>query len=281
MRIMHIAPEGWQKDIELELEKLGHQIVEDNPDIIYVKSVTQMKKAIEAYKKYPNAIKIQYVWDVYSWALENPRPGEYDYKQYKALCLMSDAVWVPSNAVKHSLRKFWHIESEVVLSYAPQYPLPKGCRVKDEGYALQALRKNPDPHMDWYERAAQETGIPHKVVWAKELSEEEYRPILAHAKFLVSAIYEMSTGGQFLTEGAYLGKPILASNSPYVGAVDYFGDSIAYYQWDDFEDLKAKMKALSEGTLITNTKKAKKIVQGLTPAWMAQEINTRFHDLIQ
>lgn len=273
MKILHIAPDGWQKDLEPALQKLGHEIVEDDPDVIFVKSVTQMKKSIEAYKKYPYARKIQYVWDVYKWALDNPRQGEYDYKKYKALCLMSDDVWVPSRAVQRSLKEFWNMDSVVVKSYAPQYPLPEGVKIEDGGYALQALRKNPDPHIDWYERACREACIPFKTVWAKELSEEEYRPILARAKFLVSAIYEMSTGGQFLTEGAYLGKPILASNSPYVGAVDYFGDSIAYYQHDNFNDLVEKIKLMSEGKLKTNTKKAKKIVEGFTPEWMAKEID--------
>ena len=280
MRILHIAPEGWQKDLEPALEKLGHEIVDKNPDVIIVKSITQMKKSVEAYQKYPKALKIQYNWDVYSWALNNLRAGEYDYKKYRALCLMSDEVWVPSKAVQRSLKEFWNMESVVIKSFAPQYPLPEGCEVKNEGYALQALRKNPDKHIDWFERACKETGIDYEVVWAKELTEEQYRPILAHAGFLVSAIYEMSTGGQFLTEGAFLGKPILASNSPYVGASDYFGDTIAYYQHDDFDDLKDKMLKMFKGELKTDVEEAKEIVKGLTPDYMAKLVDKRLKQLV-
>ena len=116
-------------------------------------------------------------------------------------------------------------------------------------------------------------------MWAKELSEEEYRPILAHAGFLVSAIYEMSTGGQFLTEGAYLEKPILASNSPYVGAVDYFGDTIAYYQWDDFGDLVRKIKQMASGELKTDVEGAKKKVLDLNPDTMARDVHKRLCEL--
>ena len=280
MRILHIAPEGWQKDLEPALEKLGHEIVDKNPDVIIVKSITQMKKSVEAYQKYPKALKIQYNWDVYSWALNNLRAGEYDYKKYRALCLMSDEVWVPSKAVQRSLKEFWNMESVVIKSFAPQYPLPEGCEVKNEGYALQALRKNPDKHIDWFERACKETGIDYEVVWAKELTEEQYRPILAHAGFLVSAIYEMSTGGQFLTEGAFLGKPILASNSPYVGASDYFGDTIAYYQHDDFDDLKDKILKMFKGELKTDVEEAKEIVKGLTPDYMAKLVDKRLKQLV-
>ena len=279
MRVMHIAPEGWQGDLEPALVKLGHEIVQDNPDVIIVKSITQMKKSLDAYKRFPNAIKIQYNWDVYSWVLKNPRPGEYDYSLYKKICEQSTEVWVPSYAVQLSLANFWDMDSYIVKSYAPQYPLPAGCEVRNDGYALQALRKNPDPHISWFERACQEVVIPSRVVWAKELSEEEYRPILAHAGFLVSAIYEMSTGGQFLTEGAYLGKPIMASNSPYVGAVDYFGDTIAYYQWDDFGDLVRKIKQMASGELKTDVEGARKRTIDLNPDKMAADVHKRLCEL--
>lgn len=279
MKILHIAPDGWQKDLEPALVKLGHEIVQENPDVIIVKSVTQMKKSLDVYRKYPNAIKIQYNWDVYSWALNNPRPGEYDYNLYKKICADSTEVWVPSYAVQLSLANFWDMDSYVIKSYAPQYPLPAGCEVRNDGYALQALRKNPDKHIDWYEKACKQAQVPFKTVWAKELSEEEYRPILAHSGYLVSAIFEMSTGGQFLTEGAYLGKPILASNNPYVGAVDYLGDTIAYYQWDSFEDLVDKVKKMSTGELKTDVGGAKKKVEELTPDNMAKDVHKRLCEL--
>jgi hypothetical protein len=152
--------------------------------------------------------------------------------------------------------------------------------VRNDGYALQALRKNPDIHIHFFEKAAKIAFIPYKVVWAKELSEAEYRPILAHAGYLVSAIYEMSTGGQFLTEGAYLGKPILASNSPYVGARDYFGDTIAYYDDGDIDDLVYKMKLMSSGQLETDVEGAKKKVMELTPDAMAKEVIKRCEYLL-
>src|SRR3990167_7412517 len=120
MKFLHIAPRGWQEEECAALERLGHKIVEENPDVILVKSVSQMEKGLAAYRKYPNALKIQYVWDVYSWVLNSPRKDEYDYNLYKRICLISDEVWVPSRAVQKSLWDFWNTPSFVMTSWAPQ-----------------------------------------------------------------------------------------------------------------------------------------------------------------
>ena len=276
---MHIAPEGWQRDEAAALEKLGHIITDDNPGVIISKSVTQMKKSLEAYKKWPDSLKIQFNWDVYFWALKTPRKGEYDYKQYKALCLISDEVWTPSEAVRKTLQEVWDMDSYVMVSWCPQYPLPEGVEIKDGGYALQALRHNPDYNIDWYERACKETGIDYRLTWAKEMEELAYRKLLAESKFLVAALYEMSTSGQFLSEGAAWGKSILASNSPYIGAKDYFGDTIAYYQHDDFEDLKRKMIAMSKGELKTDVDGAKKRILSMDADWFAKKVDKRLKEL--
>jgi hypothetical protein len=281
MRIKHIAPEGWQRDLEPALIKLGHEIVDDNPDVILSKSVTQMKKTIEAVRQYTSAIHIEYNWDVYSWALNNPRKDEYNYKQYKSLCALADEVWVPSRAVQNSLRDFWEMDSHVMVSWCPQYPLPEDVEVKDGGYALQALRNNPDIKMDWYEKACRETGIKYELTWAKELDEADYRKLLAHAGFLVSALHEMSTGGQFLSEGAALGKPILSAKGRYLGAEDYFGDTICYYDGDNFEDLKDKIKKMSTGELRNDTEAAKKRILSQTPDWFAKKAVARINDLLK
>lgn len=283
MKILHISPRGWQEDEQEALRRLGYEVVtepENGVDVIISKSVTQMKRSIEARKQCPDALTIEFNWDVYFWALKNPRPGEYDYKQYKALCLMSDEVWTPSEAVRKTLQEVWNMDTQVMVSWCPQYPIPEGVEVKNGGYALQALRHNPDFNIDWYERACKETGIDYRLTWAKEMEESAYRKLLAEAGFLVAALYEMSTSGQFLSEGAALGKPILASNSPYIGARDYFGDTIAYYQHDDFEDLKRKIVAMSEGKLKTDVEGAKKRILSMDVDWFAKKVDKRLKQLL-
>lgn len=280
MRIMHIAPKGWQEDLAPALERLGHEIVTENPDVVMSKSITQMARSIEAVRRFPGAFHIEYNWDVYSWALNNPRPGEYDYRKYKGLCVFADEIWVPSAAVQNSLKDFWDVESRVMVSWCPQYPLPEGVEVRDEGYALQALRNNPDRKMGWYERACKEAAVLYKLTWAKELPELEYRKLLAHSGYLVSALHEMSTGGQFLSEGAVLGKPILAPRSRYVGAYDYFGDTICYYDGEDYGDLVKKVKLMATGELRNDTEAAKTRILSMTPDWFAAKVDARLKELL-
>jgi len=276
MKIAYIAPDDWQEEIIPALEKLGYAVVkevDEDCDLIYGNSITQMPRIWEAHKKYPNIPLINYVWDLYSWALERKREDEYDYDSYKELCQESKEIWVPSKAVQKSLEDYWNMESIVLKSFIPTIPYPD---TKPQGYAFQALRMNPDANMDWFERGCKETGMPYKMTDPNEpLPEEKYRPLLAHSSFLVSPIYEMSTGGLFLMEGAIFEKPILASNSPYMGAIEYFGDTIAYFQWDDFEDFKDKLLGMWTGKIQTDVERAKKKVEEMTPENMAREIDER------
>ena len=90
----------------------------------------------------------------------------------------------------------------------------------------------------------------------------------------------MSTGGMFLFEGAMWEKPILASDSEYMGVVDYFGDTIAYFQGDNFKDFKDKLLKLYNGEIKTNTKKAKELVESLTIEDFAERTISRLEEIL-
>jgi len=282
MRIAHFSTDGWQNLLITELEKLGHTILKNDCDkdcdVVIIKSIIKMRDAWKVRKMFPKIPMINYNWDVYSWAINNPRPNEYDYDSYKKLCEESLEVWVPSEAVRRSIQNVWDMDTRVMKSYFPTVPFS----VPATGdYAFQGLRINPDPHMDWFERACKETGTPYKMTNPDfPLPEDEYRPLLANAKIMVSPIYEMSTGGMFLFEGAIWEKPILASNSPYMGVVDYLGDSIAYFQWDDFEDFKDKLVKVYNGEIKTDTKKAKILVEDMTADKFALIVDKRLKEIL-
>lgn len=281
MRIAHLSTDGWQKLLIPELEKLGHTVLDNDCDaecdVMLVKSVIKMRDSSRFRRMYPRVPVIEYVWDVYSWALKNPRENEYNYDSYKKLCLGDIETWVPSKAVQKSLEE-WGVESRVMKSFFPTVPFDAPV---SGDYAFQGLRINPDIHMDWFERACKETDTPYKITNPDHpLPEEEYRPLLANAKIMVSPIFEMSTGGMFLFEGAIWEKPILASNSPYMGVVDYLGDSIAYFQWDDFEDFKDKLVKLYNGEIKTDTKKAKALVEAMTADKFALSVDKRLKELL-
>jgi len=76
------------------------------------------------------------------------------------------------------------------------------------------------------------------------LSESEFQKRIANCTFLVCEYYEASTGGLTLLEGHRLGKPVLVSDSPYMGAKDYFGDRANYFKHDDYEDFKNKISEM-------------------------------------
>ena len=282
MKIAHYATDGWQKLLIPALQDMGHEVLDNkcdtSCDVILVKSIIKMEDAWRIVESYPNIPMINYNWDVYSWALENPRPNDYDYATYKELCEQSLEVWVPSRAVQKSLKDFWNMDSVVMKSYFPTKPY------NDSGkgdYAFQALRRNPDIHMDWFQQACEEIKIPYKMTNPDfPVSERNYRYMLSNAKILVSPIYEMSTGGMFLFEGAMWEKPILASDSPYMGVVDYLGDSIAYFKWNSFEDFKDKLQKVYSGEIKTNTKKAKELVENLTVEDFAQRVIYRLLEIL-
>ena len=282
MKIAHYATDGWQKLLIPVLQDMGHKVLDNkcdtSCDVILVKSIVKMEDAWRMVESYPNIPMVNYNWDVYSWALNHSRPNEYDYATYKELCEQSLEVWVPSRAVQKSLEDFWNMGSRVMKSYFPTKPY------NDSGigdYAFQALRMNPDKHMNWFQKACTELKIPYKMTNPDfPVPERKYRHMLANAKILVSPIHEMSTGGMFLFEGAMWNKPILASNSPYMGAVDYFGDTIAYFQGNSFKDFKDKLLKLYNGETKTNTEGAKKLVENLTVEDFAQRVISRLVEIL-
>ena len=282
MKIALVSTGNWQRGIIKPLQDLGHEVVEifENADVMINNSVAVMPRAWDYIEAYPTVPVITYCWDIYSWVLTRKRgPWEYDYVEYRRLCDLSLETWVPSKAVQNSAVDFWGKTDTFIIK--PFVPVVDYLMPQKRDYAFQALRMNPDDRMDWFERACKETGTPYKLTNPdKPLPEAEYRPLLANAKCLVSPIYEMSTGGLFLWEGAIWEKPILCSNSPYHGAVDFFGETIAYFQHDDFEDFKDKLKKIYSGELKTDTKAASILARSYTPETMAFDIHTRLNQIL-
>lgn len=110
-------------------------------------------------------------------------------------------------------------------------------------YALCALREIPDPWWGKFEAACEKLGIPYRMP-KHELSYEEYQATVANCRFLVSPLYELSTGGLTLIEGYYLGKPCLLSNSRWHGGSDYFGPNATYFEHGNEQDFMDKLLAM-------------------------------------
>lgn len=212
-------------------------------DFIICWGATQMGKAWQAINAYPNIPVINYNWDVYEWSKQMRRGigVDYNFEEYGELLKRSSDIWVPSHAVGKRQKEWWGLDYYVIKSHVPMYDIP----VSDEKFVLNSQRDNPDDRRGWFEKACEELKIPYRST-KHELEREEFRKVLASCSFHVSPYYEMSTGGLMILEGYYLGKPVLLSNSPYQGGGEYLGDRAEYFQHDNFEDLKAKIKDMWE-----------------------------------
>jgi len=213
----------------------------ENCEAIYCASIVKMNNAMAAKLESGKPLVV-YCWDYYSWAHNGKHPG-YDWLQYAQFLKQADLVLVPSSSQQLRLKELLGIDSTVVHTGIPTYDMP----ISDERFILDPVRYYPEENRTWAEEAAHELGIP--VIHSEhQYSEPEFQKLVASCSFLTCAYREASTGGLSLMEGLYLGKASLVSNSPYMGARDYLGAYGTYFQHDDFDDLKRKMKELWDDT---------------------------------
>jgi len=226
--------------------------IADKPDVIISMGVSIMEETFEALKRFPGVPLYAYNWDIYAWIWEQgqegkvqakhaSRPREYDYVRYGELLKQAREVWVPSRCTGLRTEQWYGLKNwSVILSACPWWDWK---HVSDEGYALCCLREIPDPYWGRLERVCGELGIPLHMP-KHELTYEAYLAEVARCRFLVSDLYELSTGGLSLLEGYYHGKPVLLSDSPWHGGRDYFGDRALYFKHDDESHLKTQLMRL-------------------------------------
>ncbi len=187
---------------------------------------------------------IHYCWDLYPWQLEGTYPGAWKshlwqpYLQQLRQCV---EVWVPSVCTQKRVQQFAHTDAHVILSAVH----PWTHEVSDQGYIVDVMRPYPDPLCGSVAQACKELDLPCVETQAA-LPWGEYQKTISGATLLVSAYDEASTGGLSLLEGYYLGKPVLISDSPWLGASDYFGDRAAYFHAGDRDHLREQIRRLYE-----------------------------------
>lgn len=243
------------------LRSLGHRVwvehpgspaIAGKPDAIISMGVTVMDETFAAMGRFPGVPVWAYMWDCYAWIWEpgqegkvqarHPgRPNEYDYVRYGELLRQARRVWVPSRCTGLRTTQWWGVSNwEVVLSACPWWDYPN---VSDGGYALCTLREIPDPYWGRFEKACEELGIPYRMT-RHECDYDLYQEYVANCSFLVSPLYELSTGGLTLLEGYRLGKPCLLSDSPWHGGRDYLGGRATYFTHDDERDFRDKLLSM-------------------------------------
>lgn len=264
-------------NINSELEKLGHQFTElPDADIIFNFSIVTADLAEASKVKFPNKKLINFCWDFYKWAYEGKHPY-HNWIKYADQLRKSDLVLVPSSTQKLRLKEMLDIDSVVVKTGVEVYDY----EAKDERFVLMPVRYYPEENEKWAEKACEELGIPY-IHSEHQYNKEEFRKLVNTCTFMVCAYREASTGGLSLIEGLYNGVPSLTSNSPYQGAKDYLGEFGHYFQYNDYEDLKNKIKEMWEKRPIVNKTKARKYIQNeLSFKSMAEKIDKLICELLK
>lgn len=204
---------------------------------IYCASIVMMGQAKNA-KLSSGKPLIVYCWDYYLWAHEG-KHHNHNWKEYADFLKMADLVIVPSAAQQLRLKELLNIESSIVKTGILTYT----HEVSDSGFILDPLRYYPVEEATWAEKAAKELNIP--IIHSEhQYSQEEFRKLVASCTFMTCAIPEASTGGLTLSEGLWLGKVSLISDSSYQGAHDYVGPYAYGFKANDYEDFKRMMYIL-------------------------------------
>ena len=276
-----LPPRNFLKDLIKPLEELGHEIlinkITPDCDVMIGWSISQMPTIKDLHKKCPKVPMIQYNWDVYEWVWKHPRGKDYDFKGYGELMRESLEVWCPSRSVVLRNKEFFNLDNSFIIkTFSLFYDEP----VSDNGFILMPLRQIPDRNRGWFEKVMEELDIPHQIT-DKRLSWGAYKKTVASCSFIVCPWYEASTGGLSLLEGYRLGKPVLVSDSPYMGARDYFGEKANYFQYHSYPNFKKLITNMWRDRIELDIVGCREFTNQYKVEVMAQKISSRLEEIIK
>tara|TARA_R110002020_G_scaffold211550_5_gene417759 strand:- start:1850 stop:2713 length:864 start_codon:yes stop_codon:yes gene_type:complete len=254
--------------------------VQPDCDFILCASISQLNKLEYFHNMYPDIPMINYNWDLYEWIWTSP--GGYDWKKYGAFLNKSAEIWCPSDEVVLRTQEYYNCgeKCKVIKTFVRLFDYPEE-KIKDKRYIFQPMRYyHEDRNFGWLKKACKELDI-RLVESLHKASEEEFKKIIANCSFLVCEYYEASTGGLTLLEGYNLGKPILISDSKYMGGRDYFGDDAIYFKHDSYDNFKHMLLELWNNTeKYTRTlEESKKLTKEYTVEIMVKVMHQRLLEL--
>lgn len=243
-----------QDSLVHQLTRLGIDCVPDlrlnHLDAVLCGTIWHSREVREAVYRYNLKDKVpvvQYNWDLYPWQIEGEAVeclNNHQWKPYLEDLKSCAAIVVPSRCTAVRTQEFTgRKDAVVVLSPVHLWEMPQDHLPHDGGYVLDVMRRYPDVNRNALRHACGELNIPLRETGA-ELPWDEFRKAVGGARLLASTYHEASTGGLTLLEGYALGKPVLLSDSSYMGARDYFGDRATYFRWDDRASLKQALRSM-------------------------------------
>jgi len=258
MKISLLTPpspnaEPWYPTFEKKGVKVYFNSVHPECDFIMSIAPSGYFGLLEMYHNtFPHIPIIIYLWDMYKTIWQPPI--KYDWPKHIQYCKDAAEVWCPSNEVIRRAGEEGVDTSKCKLVKTWARFFDYQGEVVDKRYILQPLRAYPnDKNYGWLKKAAAELNIP---VYESQnrLSEEEFQKVVAECSFMCCEYHETSTGGLTLLEGYNLGKVSVVSDSPYEGVRDYLGDRAIYFNDNNYEDFKAKIKETWENTPVLDRK---------------------------
>jgi len=271
MRVTLITPPSQNIEPMVPVfERLGVKVdvnsISPNADFIITTTQAWLHYVDEAHRIFPHIPIVSYVLDFYKTVWTAPNPHNYNWQLYKNYLSKAVELWCPSQEVvkrmeeegigakKCKIIKLWPRKFEY---YGP---------IIDNRYILQPMRAYKyDKNYGWLKRACEELQIP-LVETNHELSEEDFKKVIAECSFMCTEYHEASTGGMTLTEGYRLGKPVVVSDSEYMGAKDYFGDRAIYFNDNSYEDFKNTIKEVWENTPKLNREECSSFIDSNLPS---------------
>tara|TARA_Y100000592_G_scaffold28506_1_gene45309 strand:+ start:8014 stop:8997 length:984 start_codon:yes stop_codon:yes gene_type:complete len=185
-----------------------------------------------------------YIWDLYSWAfrsnsLGHANGGSWFWERLKQVCKNCDYVFVPNYGTKVSVDQYCNIKSKVLKPFTRFF---EEKNIQDNNYVAIAQRRYVLDHTEkWLVSALKELNIPYIASYDHETffkDSNNFKKLLTDCSFIVSAKFEVSTGGISLLEAYNCGKPVLISDSKFNGANDIFGDRAFKFKYYSYEHLK-------------------------------------------
>jgi len=255
MKISLIKPNSVNVDPWVpEFRSLGINVLVNNIDsdcdFIICASHSQVGLLKNAHYRYPKTPIINYNWDLYGWIWKNP--GTYDWRSYGEMLFKSTEIWCPSNEVIKRTEEFFKLgyKCKVIKTFARFFNYDGD--ITDNRYVLNPMRPYIfDKNYGWLKKACQELDIPLKES-NHSLTEKEFQKTIAQCSFLCTEYHEASTGGLTLLEGYRLSKPVIVSDSEYMGARDYFGDRAIYFDDNNYHNFKFTLNKVWNNTPVLN-----------------------------
>ena len=282
MKIAIIKPESvnvnpWIPEFRSRGIDVRENMVEPDCDFIICASHSQIAKLEYFHSIYPEIPIINYNWDLYGWVFDHPRG--YDWHKYGEYLKKSTEIWCPSEEVVMRSEEFFGVgnKCEIIHTFARFFD----ADTKDGRYVLQPMRAyTKDKNYGFLRRATQELQIP-LVETNHRLNEEEFQKTISECSFMCTEYHEASTGGLTLLEGYRIGKPVVISDSLYMGARDYFGDKAIYFKDGDYESIKRVIKEVWDNTPALNLDDCKELTDRYKLSTMVDKMINRLERLMQ